>query len=90
MKLIYNNMEWDKTDKAEVDLINRSIDISLSPIHALDAPYDAARKLIIEIEREAKDGIRYRCQIDKMKMIVDNFKDLADRIEKLEFIEDIT
>ena len=87
MKLTYNNRDWDKTDKAEVDLINKSLEVSQSPIMALDAPFDAARKLIIQLEEDARQGVLYECQAVKLRAIRDGFNKLADRVEKLPYVE---
>ena len=86
----YNNLDWDLTDKEEIDLIRAAIEVSASPIHALDAIYDAGRKLLKDLESEACNGIRYEVQTEKMEMISKNFKDLSERIEALEYIEDPT
>ena len=86
----YNNLDWDVTDKQEVDLILAAIEVSATPIHALDAIYDAGRKLLKALENEAADGNRYEVQTEKMEMIAKNFKDLSERVETLEYIEDPT
>jgi len=85
MKVGYNEVDWDKTDKEEVDLINAAIAASETPIHALDAIYDAGRKLLIALERGPE---RYEIQTGKMEFIEQNFLDLADRVASLEYKED--
>ena len=80
-------MAWDQTDKEEVDLVNKGIEVSLTPIHALDVTYDATRKLLNYIERQAAQGTRYDCQIGKMQLILENYRDLVDKIEKIDFRE---
>jgi len=87
MRIDYNDQEWDITDKQEVDLVNAAIEVSLTPIHAFDAIYDAGRKLMRELEQEAEDGNYYEVHTEKMEYIVKNFKSLADSIESLRYIE---
>jgi len=86
----YNNLDWDLTDKEEVDLVRAAVAVSASPIHAFDAIYDAGRKLLKDLENDACNGIRYEVQTEKMEMITANFRSLAESIEALEYIEDPT
>jgi len=83
----YNDIEWDLTDKQEVDLINAAIEVSNTPIHALDTVYDAGRKLIDFIEREAEDDIYYEVRTEKMEMIEKGLRTLADRVAMLRYKE---
>ena len=86
MKLVYNNQAWDKTDREEVDLINKAILLSQSPIYALDSTYDASAKLLYLLEKEAEEGTRHKASKAKMILIAERFRDLATRVENLEFI----
>ena len=87
MYIEYNDQEWDLTDKQEVDLINAAVEVSLTPIHAFDAVYDAGRKLIQELEHEALEGNYYEIHTEKMEYIVANLKSLADSLESLGYLE---
>jgi len=87
MQVEYNDQEWDLTDKQEVDLINAAIAVSETPIHALDAIYDAGRKLLGQLEAEAEDEIYYEVHTEKMEYIANNFKGLADSVESLKYKE---
>ena len=77
LKVSYNNLDWDKTDKEEVDMLNKSLEVSESPIMALDSVYDAGRKLLNVIE--ADDQIHV-CEEGKLLLIIDNFLKLVDRL----------
>ena len=79
----YNHKNWDLTDKEEVDLANKAVEVSRSPIMALDATYDAADKLLRVIEAHGSSGVHYFCTDEKLKAIIERFRELADRIEKL-------
>ena len=83
-ELKYNHMEWDKTDKEEVDLINAALAVSVTPVHALDAILDAGHKLILAIE-DADDI--FEVQAIKMRSIIVGFEKLANRVEDLNYIE---
>ena len=81
MRVAYTPTKWDITDKQEVDLINLAIEVSDTPIHALDSIYDAGAKLLRAIEHS--DTI-YSIQEIKLQSIVKGFRDLANRVEGLE------
>ena len=83
----YNNLNWDITDKEEVDLIKAAIEASATPIHALDAIYDAGRKLLRALEAEANEGKHYEIHTEKMEYIEKNFRELADRVATLHYRE---
>ena len=83
----YNNLDWDLTDKQEVDMINAAIEVALTPIHALDSVYDAGMKLLQSIEDEGDLGVYYHVQTVKMENIEKHFRELADRVATLRYKE---